>query len=415
MMYWAYMKPIFFAILRGRNPSYPAVIAIRRGDDTYRQSLYHSDNLKPLNLIKQDLYKIRLLFIKAVESGIPIHTNDRTSLIESMDFRQHRASDKIFDHGQVIYDKQALETYLSSLDQFESETYRKLLFDAGCVYDKLTETPIYVNYSPMQSNWSLDTFTGRSKCTGFNIQGYNYNDFITRDGYFEDKILIHFDWICADLRIASIVSGDGELESAFRHGDPYEYLYNRSNGLYADRKESKIALLKAINSLNFDSDIFNICYADLRTWLIECAHKLTENLPLETIMGRKFIIPEDKTILSGINGVLQGSIAHAMQHTITRVFDIFPRHIICDIHDSLVMSCENDRSSISHMINRVQQIMSKPFDGLIDRDIYFPLRFGIGKRWREYKYSAIQREKDEQEIPEDTSEGQGKVTLESQA
>jgi len=174
--------------------------------------------------------------------------------------------------------------------------------------------------------------------------------------------------------------------------------------MFTDRKDSKIALLKAINSLNFDSGIFDICYGDLKTWLIECAHKLTEDVPLETLLGRKFVIPKDKTILSGINGVLQGSIAHAMQNTITKVNALFPRHIICDIHDSLVMSCENDRSSILYMINSVKSIMSKPLDGLIDRDIYFPLRYGIGKKWREYKYSNIQREHEQQETSEDTSE-----------
>jgi hypothetical protein len=322
-----------------------------------------------------------------------------------MGYNNRANSDNIFDHNEIIHETSTLDEFLTSTDVLIQEPYKKLLFDAGCVYDKLSELPIYVNYTPLKSSWSHDTFTGRSKCTGFNIQGYNTPDFITRDGSFEDKVLLHFDWICADLRIASVVSGDDELESAFRHGDPYEYLFDRAGDMFTDRKDSKIALLKAINSLNFDSSIFDICYGDLRTWLIESAHKLTENVPLETLLGRKFIIPKEKTILSGINGVLQGSIAHAMQNTITKVNALFPRHIICDIHDSLVMSCENDRSSILYMINSVKAIMSKPLDGLIDRDIYFPLRYGIGKRWREYKYSNIQREHEQQETAEDTSEG----------
>jgi len=398
------MKPILFAIKRGRQVAYPAIIGIKRDQKVYKQVLFDNSNTKCISDIRIDQSKIKTLFDHAVSTRCAIVTNDRASLIAAMGYSNRAIADNIFDHNEIIHETSALDEFLASTDASVQEPYKKLLFDAGCVYDKLSDLPIYVNYTPLKSSWSHDTFTGRSKCTGFNIQGYNMPDFITRDGSFEDKVLLHFDWICADLRIASVVSGDDELESAFRHGDPYEYLFDRAGNMFTDRKDSKIALLKAINSLNFDSGIFDICYGDLKTWLIDCAHKLTEDVPLETLLGRKFVIPKEKTILSGINGVLQGSIAHAMQNTITKVNALFPRHIICDIHDSLVMSCENDRSSIQYMINSVKSIMSKPLDGLIDRDIYFPLRYGIGKKWREYKYSNIQREHEQQETAEDTSE-----------
>ena len=409
------MTPIQAIIKRGRNLEYPAKICIKRSSQKVDLKLYDTENHKKLIDIKSDLNKVKQIFLQAITTKNPIITNDGQTLAEIIGLENIEIDSNIYADDHIIEKEEDYSRSIVSDTDIAILPYHKLSFQAGIVYKKMSDHPIYINYTPVRPIWSMDTFSGRSKCCGFNIQGYNQSDYVSRDGNFENKLLIHFDWMCADLRIASILSKDEELEYAFKAGDPYQYLLDKSNGLYVDRKESKIALLKAINSINFDSNIFNICYKNLREWLLDSAHKLTNDIPLETILGKKFIIPDDKTILSSINGVLQGSIAHAMQNVLCKVHRIFPRSVICEIHDSLVLSCENDHGSIKHMVSTVMNIMSKPFAGILDRDIYFPLRYGIGKKWRDYKFSEIQREKHEPQVPKDPIERAEESTSETQA
>lgn len=394
------MNSIAIFFKRGRLPEYPAKACLRRNGQIFKQLLYDQTNKKNLSDINKDLEIIRNIFNQALLNNTAIITNDCKTLRSALSTQaQHIPSNNIYDiyaptDEELVFEKLVNDTTLDNIG-----VYQHILFNAGTVYDYLSENPIYINYTPQQVNWSMATYSGRSKCLGFNIQGYHHNDFITRDGIFQDKILIHFDWICADLRIASHLSGDKELEEAFRVGDPYEYLLIKSEGMFKDRQETKIALLKAVNSLDFDNGIFKVCYKGLREWMLDCAHKLTNEMPLESILGKTFKIEGDKTVLSAMNGVLQGSIAHAMQIVIHNIYKIFPRHLICDIHDSLVLSCENDKSAIKHMISRIIPIMCRPFGNYLKEDLFFPLRYGVGKKWKSYKYSDIQRETHEQEIP----------------
>ena len=388
------MNPMNVIFKRGRSLPYPAKIGIKKDDQIYKQLLYDQVNPKSLFDIRSSLAKTQNILRQALMVNTPIITNDRKVLTSILSMCDVTKNLNIYEDNQIINSDDDFDAAMAKATG-EPKDHQRLTFQAGLVYDYLSDVPVYINYTPLQPTWSMDTYSGRSKSTSFNIQGYSLSDYISRDGCFDSKILVHFDWICADLRIASILSKDEELESAFRHGDPYQYLLDRSEGLFENRHESMIALLKAINSLNFDSAIFTKCFGGLREWMIECAHTLTNEMPLSTILGKTFNIPENKTILSALNGVLQGSIAHAMHNVLVKTHELFPRSIVCDIHDSLVLSCEDDRTSLKHMVSKVMEIMSKPFAGYLDRDIYFPLRFGVGKKWREYKYSKIQRERDE--------------------
>jgi hypothetical protein len=389
-----FMKPLNVLFKRGRSLAYPAKIGIKKDEQIYKQLLYDQSNTKNLFDIRNSLAKTQSILRQALSANTPIITNDRKVLVSILGVGDVTNNRNIYEDSFIINNDEDFDLAMAK-NRSDPMDHQRLTFQAGLVYDYLSDVPVYINYTPQQPTWSMDTYSGRSKSTGFNIQGYNQSDYVSRDGCFNDKILVHFDWICADLRIASVLSKDEELESAFRHGDPYQYLLDRSDGMFENRQESKIALLKAINSLNFDSAIFTKCFTGLREWMIECAHSLTNEMPLSTILGKTFIIPENKTILSALNGVLQGSIAHAMHNVLVKTHELFPRSIVCEIHDSLVLSCEDDRMSLKHMVSKVMEIMSKPFAGYLDRDIYFPLRFGVGKKWREYKYSKIQRENDE--------------------
>ena len=384
------MKPIHVILKKGRTAEYPSSVCLIHDGNRILKKLFDPSNNKPIKEIKNELERIKKAIEKAVNLKTPIITNDRLSFNSAFKI-SNNDDPNVYDYNRSIDNDVDFDIEINTSSLNKNELYHKLAYNAGVVYDYLSQSPIYINYTPVQPIWSMETYSGRSKCQGFNIQGYNKPDFVTRDGFFDNKVLIHFDWLCADLRIASVLSDDAELESSFENDDPYEHLFLKSNGMLIDRKDSKISLLKAINSLDFDSKVFDICYPRLKDWLIECGRQLVEGVKLKTILGKEFEVPDSKTVLSAINGVLQGSIAHAMQNTIHRIYKIYPRNIICEIHDSLVMSCDSDKASIKLMIKKVMEIMSKPFDGILEKDIYFPLRYGVGKKWRCYKYSEIQR------------------------
>ena len=100
------------------------------------------------------------------------------------------------------------------------------------------------------------TFTGRSKTSGFPIQGTTDKHDIKllpdKRGYF-----IHFDWISADLRIASIISEDEELQESFKKSDPYDYISNILGEGFS-RSDCKIEFLKPIYSLSPDAPILDL-------------------------------------------------------------------------------------------------------------------------------------------------------------
>ena len=62
------------------------------------------------------------------------------------------------------------------------------------------------------------------KSTGFNIQGFSEKVFVHNVSALEGDLLVHFDWICADIRVASLLSGDENLKRSFVKSDPYKFL-----------------------------------------------------------------------------------------------------------------------------------------------------------------------------------------------
>jgi hypothetical protein len=234
----------------------------------------------------------------------------------------------------------------------------------------------------MFPEWSWDTFSGRSKCVGFNIQGLSTNDIIYQPSVQFNNIQIHFDWICADINIASMLSDDDSLKESFATSDPYTYLSHKISGSDKIRDESKLLLLKTINSLDYNNEYVSMYFPKLSQWLKDILHSIKKNGYSTNITGRRFSLTKDRTERSILNAVMQGSVASAMQSVMIEIYKKFPNYILTDIHDSIVLCVPNDPKIVSHVIKEVGVIFLRPFKNVLNNNHLFPYRVSIGNRWK---------------------------------
>lgn len=103
------------------------------------------------------------------------------------------------------------------------------------------------------------------------------------------------------------------------------------------------------------------------------------------MLNRKFKLARAKNELAVLNGIMQGSVAHAMQRTIRRIWEKLPTKLVGEIHDCLVMSSSPDQKEIKSIIEIVTPIMMHPFEGIIEDNPRFPLNVSIGKKWKKLK------------------------------
>lgn len=350
---------------------------------------------------------------KKVIRDIIIEANARRRKIIISDFKSHiSAYDLPRDHREWnVYDVHLNDLKSSEdpevdhsnirrvLDKFsvvETQEYQKILAQAAIVYQDLEDVGLLINHHPVQPKWSQKTFSGRSKSTGFNIQGLSEDYHVTPQGGQEYDMMIHFDWICADIRVASIISQDLELQQAFEDSDPYTKLMNELNSNnesneIIDREECKKYLLKSINSMDLTSVALSGVYKRLGKWIHRCKGIASDGKPLKTILNRSFRLSQAKNELAVLNGIMQGSVAHAMQLVLRRIWDRIPNKLITEIHDCLVVSSSPDDAKA--VIDIVAPIMLHPFRGILDDDPAFPLQVSVGKKWKKWKLYRIYREK----------------------
>ena len=273
-----------------------------------------------------------------------------------------------------------LKTILDKISVVKIKEYQKIISNAAIVYQDLENNGLYLNHVKVNPIWSQRVFSGRSKTIGFNIQGYSDQDYIRPFGYDEDDVLIHFDWICADIRMASILSGDKKLYDSFTESDPYTVMsYNIGK---VSRDECKLYLLRSINSMDFTSDAFAV-YSTLGDWIGKCYNIIKSGMYIKTILGRRFIPSQAKNNLAVLNGAMQGSVVHAMQLVIRKIWEQFPGQLIADIHDSLVICSK--RHMVKDDIRNISKIMLFPFNGVISDKHCFPFKVSIGKKWKGWK------------------------------
>ena len=378
------------------NNNRPCCIGLKDGDNIKVCELYRPGAGKTIKHIETNIKVIRKIIIKANDEDRCIVTSDFKKLLIALDLpidaRKYNVYDlhlpEITPSNSSSKDHKIIKQVLSKIEKRSCKTYQNVIAEAAVVYQDLENNGISINHMPMYPKWSMNTFSGRSKTTGFNLQGMHEEYHVTPDHGNESDMLIHFDWICADIRVAAFMSKDSLLNEAFKESDPYNLMMefvNSDSDEKITREESKLYLLKSINSMDVNSLALSSVYPDLGNWISNCKQVIKDGKPLETMLGRQFKLSRAKNELAVLNGVMQGSVAHAMQRTIRRIWEKLPTKLIGEIHDCLVMSSSTEQKEIKAIIDIVAPIMLHPFEGIIDENPKFPLNVSIGKRWKKLK------------------------------
>jgi hypothetical protein len=287
----------------------------------------------------------------------------------------------------------AILSILKAMLKIKPKGWHKLRADASLVYAHLQKKGTLFGYTKMSPIWSIDTYSGRSRATEFAIQGLSAGDPIANPN--GDPIFIHFDWVSADIRAAAIMSQDQKLNEAFEDSNPYDYFASHINRHVSDdkltRAEAKEALLASIYRMDMDGPVMEF-YTGLKCWIRDSLKSLRDTGYAESIVGRKFRTGhragEERSERSAFNATIQGSVASAMQATIHRAYKLFPDNILCETHDSLIITSHSDAKDIKHKIETIAKIMTHPFNGVLESDPAFPLVVSVGKEfgnWRPVK------------------------------
>lgn len=388
----------------------PIVVGVQTPKGTRQlYDIYAPGTGKPILQAEEEHNFISKLWNKALLNSLEIITSDFKSQIEAYDLPIAKSRYNVYDIGAcgVVQNTslEELHTIVSSqLDQMstvEAQPYQLVTANAAVVYSSIQRRGVLHNGILRHPIWSQNTSTGRSSASVFNIQGIgrNSSEDIKNPTGKQDDVLIHFDWISADMRVAAYFSKDESLRDSFLHSDPYVKLSSELGLLLDDeesnkivRSECKLALLKSVNSMNSNNPVFNV-YHMLGKWIENCRMSLDEGSGLSTILGREFRSFERSDRLKVFNASMQGSIANAMQSAVRRIWEEVGDRLIAEIHDSLVISCSANSKSIRDTINKVAPIMLLPFDdtNLDVSKLDFPVKVSIGKLWNSWKPLEIWR------------------------
>jgi len=397
------MRAIYVYTLYDKHTGKPRCTGIKIGNETIIREHYRPGAGRLLADVFQSISDVRKTIIAASNRGISVVTSDFKTSVKAFDIPLDVKPYNVYDlHFPIIEPTVDLEKdsaiLAKILDKMAKQTprqYQKVLANAAIVYEDLERTGLMYNYMPVNPIYSQRTFSGRSKTTGFNIQGLADEVMIWPTNCHDNYYLLHFDWICADIRVASLLSNDEDLTRSFVDSDPYTYMMNVINADAVGemtREESKRFLLKSINSMDFGSIPLATIYPRLGQWIRNCKRALkADDGYVETILGRKFRSSQAKNELAALNGAMQGSVAHAMQLVIRRIWEKLGPRIVAEIHDSLVVSCAPNTKHMNWVIEQVANIMLRPFEGILDDNPTFPVKVSIGKKWKKWKLYRIYR------------------------
>lgn len=397
------MNNLYVYTLFDKKTGRPRCTGIKNGVRVVICDLYRPGAGKTIKKIDTSKKIVKNILLKANAEQRKIIISDFKSHIKAFDLPYNHKTWNVYDvHLKDVQssnssgqDNEIVVKILNRLSRVTPQEYQKVLAQAATVYQDLENTGLLINHDPTFPKWSQKTFSGRSKTTGFNIQGFHENWHVVPQGGNEYDVMIHFDWVCADIRIASILSQDDILNDTFINSDPYTVLMNKLNNGSDEkisREESKRYLLKSINSMDFTSVALTEVYPRLGKWIRRCKETIVEGRPLKTILGRKFRLKQSKNELAVLNGVMQGSVAHAMHLVLKRIWDRLPNRLIAEIHDCLVVSAAPDSTEIKAVIDIIAPIMLHPFEGVLNSNPAFPFNISIGKKWKKWKLHETHRE-----------------------
>lgn len=314
--------------------------------------------------------------------------------------------------------KSAMAVVSRVLDRLQTAKvmeWKRVFANAAVAYQALENRGVCHGFTMVRPVWWQTTYSGRSKNTGCNIQGSDGNDMLRLPSGGDDDYFVYFDWVAADMRVAAELSGDEGFLEAFRASDPYTVVAGEL--VDVPRAECKKQLLKALNSFNYDHELLTHRFPRLGEWLRESRRLLDDAGGLESILGRKFTLnrAKDNNPRAVLNGVLQGSVAHAMQLSAKRIWDLFGDRLLVEIHDSVAMVANDD--SLRATVKEVVRIMTRPFSGVLESDPFFPVKVSIGKRFRDWQPMLVYREGGVEHVrgQEEAGEGTEEAAPESDA
>jgi hypothetical protein len=267
------------------------------------------------------------------------------------------------------------------------QAWESMLAKAHMVYAHMENRGVSDGLDVVHPIYSTETFSGRSKTTGFALQGQGEESTIRSvvDGH---SLFVHCDWSAADARVASLMSGDKEMEMAFQHGDPYATIVKkfRSHGIIEDREQVKKEWLRVVYSMDVESAVLSY-FPTMRKWMVQQSEHLKKHGWLESIMGRRFKVEDhaeggERGERAVFNAILQGSVAHAMHATLANLADRYPDNIFAEIHDSVVLTCSP--AEVEKVVNGVEEIMSYPFKGILESNPKFPVKISLGNEWKKW-------------------------------
>lgn len=367
----------------------PLTAIIRLKGKTTKINLFKRGTGVSIYEVNQRLKKIKHMMTKCLNEGTPIMTTNFKSHLSAYDLPLLKTKYEVYDLGlglDVLPEDKAVSV-LETMEAAPLLPYQKMTANAAVVYQYIQNRGIMHGGMLKMPIWSQSTYTGRSKTTGFSVHGCNEEDQIGSIDADDSWKFIHFDWISADIRIASILSQDESLNESFRDSDPYTYMEKTFGDDTITRSACKIALLKAINSLDVEDVVLSEIFPKLGEWISRCKKDIEEGKRLSTIMGKKFGGGDNKKAM--VNAIMQGSVAHAMHMAMRNVWELYDDKLFLEVHDSLIMHCPPQ--SMKAIIKGVTSIMTRPFVGT-EYDHFFPVKVSIGKRWKRWEHFATFRE-----------------------
>jgi len=334
--------------------------------------------------IRENLEKFKLYFRS------DFFVNDFKTHLKAFDlglFADYRAYDwcspKLnYKPKSLLEAKKILVTSLGEMMSDEPKRWQQLIANSSAVYEFLGRTGILHFRNQMFPYYDLDTFSGRSRCLDFNVQGLGEDEEVHHVAG-RNNIFVHFDWISADLIMAAFLSQDKDLNKSFRESDPYTYL---SGVLGIPRPEAKNALLRSLYSLSVD-DAAMQAFPTFREWTKSRIKDMSQNGFLSTVMGRRFFV-ENNNELGVFNAQFQGSVAHAMQSTLIRVYEQYAQFLLTEVHDCVVFCCPEQM--VPKLIRDVTPVMLDPLIGWIKPSPRMPLTVSVGESWKKWtKYRVF--------------------------
>jgi len=391
------MRSLYVYSLFDNVSGRPCCTGIRAGGRTIIRDLYRPGSGKTIKTINDAKKEIKDIILKVNSANKQIITSDFKSHIHHFDLPLFNKAYNVYDmhlpdikySGMQSKDVMVVRKVLDKLEKSKPKEYNKIMANAAVVYQNMENNGVLLDYELVHPKWSQKTFSGRSKTTGFNIQGTTDKHGISFPGS-ENYVFIHFDWICADIRVASVLSGDSQLWHAFDQSDPYSHMQDvltkKSTGTGTiTRDECKLHLLKSINSMDTSSIALDEVYPQLGKWIKKCKRSMQNgDGNLNSLLHRKFRVKYAKNNLAVLNGAMQGSVAHAMQITIRKIWELVGDRLVAEIHDSLVICSRRDPKSIKSTIDAVAPAMLYPFKDILDDNPSFPFRVSIGKTWKKW-------------------------------